>query len=427
MSNSFIKGALESFSPIIDWIEDHKKIVIPVAATVCVLIVSLTGFSLFRKLTKSPVPELLQANFGESASNIASAQSFYVSAMIRDGQNKFLKIEAEDRKDSDTDHIKAAYSASKTIVQSTISAEVTELETETATQANSEENKNAPEEIVEEQEIIPETEIQEEVSEETPVENPEEIPVENSEEIVEEPANPEAENNEVSENPESGKTPETATQGNDSEEAVENDFYTSGKLNSSNLDWELYVTTIDLKYGVYQRIDKEPWTLTKKSKTISEDDVRTNYIEKNNEVSFEIVDDNIISDVKYEYNKSSKEYIVTGKTNYLIALAMMGNLRQILYECPLYSYTDLFFNEYNTKIPVDVKMVFDKTTKQLKQIDMSVDEDMLQKCIIAYNSDKKDLNKINISKITFSIENTSFDPSDIYVPIEIERDAMVIK
>lgn len=426
MSNSFIKGALESFSPIIDWIKDHKKIVIPVAATVCVLIVSLTGFSLFRKLTKSPVPELLQANFGESASNIASAQSFYVSAMIRDGQDKFLKIEAEDRKDSDTDHIKAAYSASKTIVQSTISAEVTELETETATQANSEENMNAPEETVEEQEIIPETEIQEEVSEETPAENPE-IPVENSEEIVEEPANPEAENNEVSENPESGKTPETTTQGNDSEEAVENDFYTSGKLNSSNLNWELYVTTIDLKYGVYQRIDKEPWTLTKKSKTISEDDVRTNYIEKNNEVSFEIVDDNIISDVKYEYNKSSKEYIVTGKTNYLIALAMMGNLRQILYECPLYSYTDLFFNEYNTKIPVDVKMVFDKTTKQLKQIDMSVDEDMLQKCIIAYNSDKKDLNKINISKITFSIENTSFDPSDIYVPIEIERDAMVIK
>ena len=427
MSNSFIKGALESFSPIIDWIEDHKKIVIPVAATVCVLIVSLTGFSLFRKLTKSPVPELLQANFGESASNIASAQSFYVSAMIRDGQDKFLKIEAEDRKDSDTDHIKAAYSASKTIVQSTISAEVTELETETATQANSEENGNTPEEVVEEQEIIPETEIQEEVSEEAPVENPEEIPAENSEAIAEEPANPEAENNEISENPESGKTPETVTQGNDSEEAVENDFYTSGKLNSSNLNWELYVTTIDLKYGVYQRIDKEPWTLTKKSKTISEDDVRTNYIEKNNEVSFEIVDDNIISDVKYEYNKSSKEYIVTGKTNYLIALAMMGNLRQVLYECPLYSYTDLFFNEYNTKIPVDVKMVFDKTTKQLKQIDMSVDEDMLQKCIIAYNSDKKDLNKINISKITFSIENTSFDPSDIYVPIEIERDAMVIK
>lgn len=427
MSNSFIKGALESFSPIIDWIEDHKKIVIPVAATVCVLIVSLTGFSLFRKLTKSPVPELLQANFGESASNIASAQSFYVSAMIKDGQDKFLKIEAEDRKDSDTDHIKAAYSTSKTIVQSTISAEVTELETETATQANSEENMNTPGETVEEQEIIPETEIQEEVSEEAPAENPEEIPAENSEEIAEEPANPEAENNEVSENPESGKTPETTTQGNDSEEAVENDFYTSGKLNSSNFNWELYVTTIDLKYGVYQRIDKEPWTLTKKSKTISEDDVRTNYIEKNNEVSFEIVDDNIISDVKYEYNKSSKEYIVTGKTNYLIALAMMGNLRQVLYECPLYSYTDLFFNEYNTKIPVDVKMVFDKTTKQLKQIDMSVDEDMLQKCIIAYNSDKKDLNKINISKITFSIENTSFDPSDIYVPIEIERDAMVIK
>lgn len=426
MSNSFIKGALESFSPIIDWIGDHKKIVIPVAATVCVLIVSLTGFSLFRKLTKSPVPELLQANFGESASNIASAQSFYVSAIIRDGQDKFLKIEAEDRKDSDTDHIKAAYSASKTIVQSTISAEVTELETETATQANSEENGNTPEEAVEEQEIIPGTEIQEEVSEEAPAENPE-IPAENSEEIAEEPANPEAENNEVSENPESGKIPGTVTQGNGSEEAVENDFYTSGKLNSSNLNWELYVTTIDLKYGVYQRIDKEPWTLTKKSKTISEDDVRTNYIEKNNEVSFEIVDDNIISDVKYEYDKSSKEYIVTGKTNYLIALAMMGNLRQILYECPLYSYTDLFFNEYNTKIPVDVKMVFDKTTKQLKQIDMSVDEDMLQKCIIAYNSDKKDLNKINISKITFSIENTSFDPSDIYVPIEIERDAVVIK
>lgn len=421
MNKTFFQLAKESFEPVTDIFKKNKKIIIPITAVAGVLVVSLIGFNIYKKATTSPVPELIQANFGTTASNLASAQKFYVSAMIRDGQDKYLQIEAEDRRDYDTDHIKAAYATSNTITKTHRSTEITEITT--ASQENiskpSSDNSETLTENTSESNI--ETGKEDMIESETTIDTDEIIEEPSSEEVEDEDENPSETITSLSEN-----STEDIHLSEVEDEILENDEIDIGKLEGNNNDWELYVTTIDLKYGVYQKIKNNPWTLTKKSKTISEDDARTNYVEKNNEVSFDIIDDNIITDVNYIYNKENKEYTVTGKTNYLIALAMMGNLRQVLYECPLYSYTDTFFNSYNSKIPVDVKMVFDKSTKQLKKIDMTVDNEKLQEYISEYNADKRAAYKIKMSDISFSIDNTSFAESDIYVPIEIERDAIEI-
>lgn len=420
MSKTFFEVAKESFSPFVNRIKDHKKIVIPIVAIVGVLIVSLVGLNIYKKLTTSPVPALIQANFGNTATNLASAQKLYVSAMVKDGQDKYLKIEAEDRRDSDTDHIKAAYSTSKTIIDwdfPQINSGTANNETKSAG-----ESETGSKENIEETENIEDVENIENQDEESGSENDEETE-ENDEEIEENESESESEDEDEDKNEDKN----TGVSDDDSEETNAYVAELAGSSEARNYDWELYVNTIDLKYGVYQRIKDGPWTLTKKSKTISEDDARTNYVEKNNEVSFDIIDDNIITDVNYSYDKTNNEYTVTGKSTYLVALSMMGNLRQILYECPLYSYTDPFFNEYNSKVPVDVKMIFDKTTKQLKRIDISVNDERLQECLIEYNSKKSDKYKISLSKVVFSIENTSFAESDIYVPVEIEKNAIIIR
>ena len=135
----------------------------------------------------------------------------------------------------------------------------------------------------------------------------------------------------------------------------------------------------------------------------------TEYIESNNEISFNSLSINNFANINFKKDKTGN-YIFTGQTNYITVLAMIGNLRQIMWEIP--NYTEQLKTINTSKALFDTIITFDGKTKAITNIKFN-----LNKASIS------DIEDFRFKDIEISLNNTSYDISNIYVPIEIEINA----
>lgn len=187
-------------------------------------------------------------------------------------------------------------------------------------------------------------------------------------------------------------------------------------------NYEVYITKVDLKYGIYYKKESdEIWNLKFKTKNISEDDVRTDYIENDNEIDLSSVNINAFLDINLQ--EDDDKYIITGKTNYITTLTILNNIRQVLGVNEYYEKYNNFFTKNASELKVNITMNFDKDTKLLKEIVFESDNDSLKSCIENF----KNIEEINLKKFKFTLNNDSYDASDIYVPSEVDLNSIKIE
>lgn len=185
-------------------------------------------------------------------------------------------------------------------------------------------------------------------------------------------------------------------------------------------DWDCYITPADNKLAVYKLTNNGIYELSYIKKNISQDDIRTDYIEKNDEINLTDINLNTFSDVVM--NKEGDNYIITGKTNYITVLAILDNARQVLDRKWLnYTYFSKFLLSNAAKIEMNVKMTFNKKTELLNQIEFSLDRDALSKTSREGLS-KEDLRPIDMKIV---IDYTNYKNIEMEIPKEVEKNAII--
>lgn len=195
----------------------------------------------------------------------------------------------------------------------------------------------------------------------------------------------------------------------------------TGTITSPNKKtFEMYVTKIDKKNAVYRMYSGEKvWALKYVPKNMSDDDVRTNYIEKNNEINLSEI--NVASLVDAELSTDNDNYIIKGKINYITTLAILGNLRQGLLADENYSIVSKYLLKNGLNLFMDVTFYFDKETKLISKIEFVSNS--------SFEQDKKNNNEKetpSVKKLKIILTNLDYSAQDIFVPNEVDKNSVRI-
>lgn len=185
--------------------------------------------------------------------------------------------------------------------------------------------------------------------------------------------------------------------------------------------FEMYVTKIDRNNGVYYTFNGESiWSLKYVTKNMSYDDIRTEYVEKNNEINLS----DINTDSFRELNLLTEDnnYVITGTVNYITTLTILSNLRQGLLVCDEYNSVTNFLLKNGLNLMMNVKMYFDEETKLLTKIEFTSNDENFDS-IIKDNDESK---TPSVKRISIVLSNISYDKNDIFVPHEVDKNSVKI-
>ena len=185
--------------------------------------------------------------------------------------------------------------------------------------------------------------------------------------------------------------------------------------------FEMYVTKIDRNNGVYYTFNGESiWSLKYVTKNMSDDDIRTEYVEKNNEINLS----DINTDSFRELNLLTEDnnYVITGEVNYITTLTILNNLRQGLLVCDEYNSVTKFLLKNGLNLMMNVKMYFDEETKLLTKIEFTSNDESFNS-IIKDNDESK---TPSVKRISIVLSNISYDKNDIFVPHEVDKNSVKI-
>ena len=185
--------------------------------------------------------------------------------------------------------------------------------------------------------------------------------------------------------------------------------------------FEMYVTKIDRNNGVYYTFNGESiWSLKYVTKNMSYDDIRTEYVEKNNEINLS----DINTDSFRELNLLTEDnnYVITGTVNYITTLTILSNLRQGFLVCDEYNSVTNFLLKNGLNLMMNVKMYFDEETKLLTKIEFTSNDENFDS-IIKDNDESK---TPSVKRISIVLSNISYDKNDIFVPHEVDKNSVKI-
>lgn len=191
---------------------------------------------------------------------------------------------------------------------------------------------------------------------------------------------------------------------------------------SPQKDYEMYVDKMDRKYGVYTKFAN--WRMSYKPMTVSEDNPRTIYVESNNEKSIKNISASMFTEGKMKRQNIKDDdldgtfYVMEGKTTYLTAMFLLGNVRYAIYENYNYEVYKDFFSGIDDKLIVNIKMYFSKKNHLIKKIEVTQDNDSLKEYMNNTSS------QLIPTEFTYTLVNTGWDEEDVYVPIEIDKAAI---
>lgn len=188
--------------------------------------------------------------------------------------------------------------------------------------------------------------------------------------------------------------------------------------------YEMYITKVDLKYAVYHKLDSNyMWTVRYKKKNISEDDVRTAFVEANNELNLTDVKIDAFSNIEFDDTSDAEYYIVKGKTNYNTVLAIIGNMRYTLTFNDTYAELSNFFTKSAADLMVDITFKFKKTDNSLSNAVFESDAESLKKCLNDYKKENE-VEDIHIKSFEYELTNEGYEKKDVYVPDEVDLNSI---
>ena len=197
----------------------------------------------------------------------------------------------------------------------------------------------------------------------------------------------------------------------------------ASRANEKNLvqNYDIYIDKMDIKYGFYYNKSEsdDNWLFKIFSAANSKDDVRTVYVESDNEKVLKEMTSQLFTDYNVELNEEKTQYIITCKTNYLVAETLLGNNRFIFKTDDAYNkeITD-FLTECSEIMTVSVKMTADKKTKLVDNIVIEND-DSINECMKNYSKKSKFI----VKHLKFELKNLERNNIDLYVPVDITAKA----